>query len=85
MRFTEHKRKLLANTGGLATIANVTVVPTSASNGLTPGGGVALSGNFNSVNAGSASVSSVTATIDTFGLQADNSKGITVPITYSAT
>jgi hypothetical protein len=57
-----------------ANATNVTVVQTSASSGLTPGGSVTLSGNFDNANAGSVSVSSVAATVDTFSLQADNSK-----------
>jgi hypothetical protein len=65
-----------SGTGSATTAAatSVTVVQTSASSGLTPGGSVALSGKFNNANAGSVSVASVTASIDNFSFQADNTK-----------
>jgi hypothetical protein len=67
------------------TATNVTVVQTSASSGLTPGGSVALSGNFNNANSGSVSVASVTATIDSFSVQPDATKPACTQADFSIT
>ena len=67
------------------TTANVTVVQTSSSSGLTPGGSVALSGDFTNNNSGSVSVSSVTASIDAFSLQADAGKPACTNADFSIT
>jgi hypothetical protein len=52
----------------------VTVNQTSSSSGLYPGGSVSLSGNFTNPATYNQYVTSVTATIPNFSLQADNAK-----------
>jgi hypothetical protein len=52
----------------------VTVNQTSSSSGLYPGGSVALSGNFTNPASFSQYVTSVSASIANFSLQADNTK-----------
>lgn len=61
--------------GTTGTTANIVVNQTSASSGLYPGGSVALSGDFtNLTDPGAVYITSVTASVDTFSLQADPSK-----------
>jgi hypothetical protein len=60
-----------ASTG---TDTGVVVNQTSPSSGLYPGGQVALSGDFDNAGPSKQYVTSVSASIDTFSLQADNSK-----------
>jgi hypothetical protein len=52
-------------TAATGTVADVSVVQTSSSAGLYPGGSVPLTGNFNNSNAGSVRVGSVTAVVGT--------------------
>jgi hypothetical protein len=60
-----------ANTGtGAAVTVNQTVSPV----GLYPGGAAALSGNFNNPNSGSVYITSVTASVTPFSVQADAAK-----------
>lgn len=65
-----------AGTGSASTgtDAGVTVNQTSPSSGLYPGGLVALAGNFTNAAAFNQYVTSVSASIDAFSLQADNTK-----------
>ncbi|HEX3707384.1 MAG TPA: hypothetical protein VHV76_12215 [Mycobacteriales bacterium] len=54
-----------AGTAATATTANVTVVQTTPTSSLYPGGNVALVGKFNNSNSGSIRVGTVTATLGT--------------------
>jgi hypothetical protein len=56
------------------TTSTITVNQTSASSGLYPGGSVALSGNFTNGNSSPVYVSSVTAAVTAFSVQADSGK-----------
>ncbi|HVW81274.1 MAG TPA: hypothetical protein VHB69_10095 [Mycobacteriales bacterium] len=54
-----------SGTAATGSVQNVSVVQTSTSSGLYPGGSVQLSGNFNNTNTGKVYVGTVTATIGT--------------------
>jgi len=63
----------------------VTVVQTSASSGLYPGGNVALSGNFNNPASFNQFVTSVSASITPFNVQTDNTKPACTEADFSLT
>ena len=72
-------------TAGTGTAASVAVIQTSSAAGLYPGGSVALSGNFNNPNSGSAYVSGVTASVHAFSVQSDAGKPACTEADFSVT
>jgi len=79
-----------SGTGGRATAANnaaanLKVNQTSAATALTPGGSVALSGNFDNTNDGSVYVASVTASVHAFSKQANVDKPACTEADFSIT
>ena len=61
------------------------MIQTSSATGLYPGGSVALSGDFNNPNSGSAYVSGVTAAVHAFSSQSDAGKPACTQADFSIT